>query len=70
MKNRTAKQSAQNIAFQDIAFHSASYIEQPELLSPCDPLLAIFKSVVENEPEIDDREVGKYWDCSAYKAHP
>ncbi len=66
MKDKTAKQSAQNIALQDIALRSASYIQQPELLSPDDPLLAIFESVVEIEPEMDDRRVRKDWDCSAW----
>ncbi len=70
MKDRTVKQSAQNIALQDIALCSASYIQQPELLLPDDLLLAIFESVVENEPEIDDRGVRKDWDYLTCKARP
>ena len=37
---------------------------------PGNLLLAIFKTVVENEPEMDDRGVKKSWDYLAYKAHP
>ncbi len=68
MKDRTTRQLAQNIALQDIAFYSASYIQHPESLSPGDPLLAIFESVVENKPEIDERGVKKDWNYLAYKA--
>ena len=45
-------------------------MHNPELLSPGDPLLAIFETVVENEPEMDERGVRKDWDCSACKARP
>ncbi len=70
MKDKTAKKSAQNIVLQDIALRSASYIQQPELLSLGDLLLAIFKSVVKNKPEMDDRGVRKDLNSLACKAHP
>ena len=70
MKDKIKRQSAQNIALQDIAFRLTFYIHQPELLSPDNLLLAIFKFVVENKPEIDNKEVKNDWDCLACKACP
>lgn len=70
MKNRTAKQVAQNIIIKDIALHLVSYIYYPELLSPSNPLLIIFEFVVKKKPEIDDKRVKKDWDCLACKVCP
>ncbi len=53
-----------------MTFRSMSYICHLELLSPDNLLLAIFKSVVENKPEIDDGGVRKDWHYLACKICP
>lgn len=68
MKDKIVRQWAQNIIFQDIALYLTSYIHQLELLLLGNPLLASFKSIVKNKPEIDNRGVKKDKDHLVCKA--
>ena len=68
MKNKTKRQSAQNIVFQDIAFCLKFNIYELELLLLYDLFLVIFESVIENKSKIDDRRIKKnlnYLVCKA-----